>query len=57
MPGVRTTTSFYRRGVPNAFHDFAAIAAGNYNVFQPTRPAFNSGFFQKSISNFISVSR
>ena len=57
MPGVRTTTAFYRRGVPNKYHDFAAIAAGNYNVFQPARPAFNSGFFQKSISNFISVSR
>lgn len=57
MPGVRTTTAFYRRGVPNVFTDFGHVATGNYTVFQPTRPLFNSHFFQKSISNFISVSR
>ena len=57
MPGVRTTTAFYRRGVPNAFTDFGMVASGNYTVFQPTRPIFNSSFFQKSISNFIAVSR
>ena len=57
MPGVRTTTSFYRRGVPNVFNDFGAVAAGNYTVFQPTRPIFNSSFFQRSISNFIAVYR
>lgn len=57
MPGVRTTTAFYRRGVPNTFTDFAGIAAANYTIFQPTRPIFNSSFFQKSISKFIAVSR
>ena len=53
----KTSTIFYRRGVPNNFTDFATVVAGNYTVFQPTRPIFNSPFFQKSISNFISVSR
>ena len=57
MPGVRTNTSFYRRGVPNTFTDFAIVALANYTVFQPTRPIFNSTFFQKSISNFIAISR
>ena len=57
MPGVRTTTAFYRRGVPNTFVDFGQVATGNYTVFQPTRPAFNSSFFQRSISNFIRVSK
>lgn len=57
MPGVRTTTSFYHRGVPKIFNDFGAIAAGNYTIFQPTRPILNTSFFQRSISNFISVSR
>jgi hypothetical protein len=57
MPGIRTSSAFYRRGVPNAFSDFAKIAAANYTIFQPTRPLFDSSFFRKSISNFIVVSR
>ena len=57
MSGVRTSTSFYRRGVPNIFSNFGLIASGNYNVFQPTRPAFDSYFFKKSISNIIAVSK
>lgn len=57
MPGVRTTTAFYRRGVPNTFTDFGLFATANYTIFQPTRPIFNPAFFQKSISKFIAVSR
>lgn len=57
MPGVRTNTAFYRRGVPNTFTDFGLFATANYTIFQPTRPAFDSSFFQKSISKFIAVSR
>jgi hypothetical protein len=56
MP-IRTSAAFYRRGVPNSFNNFGYIASGNYTIFQPTRPIFNSVFFQKSISNFIAVSR
>ena len=33
----KTSTIFYRRGVPNNFTDFATVVAGNYAVFQPTR--------------------
>lgn len=53
MSGVRTSSSFYRRGVPNVFYNFGYIATGNYAIFQPTRPILNSPFFKKSISNFI----
>lgn len=52
MPGVKTSTSFYRRGVPNTFTDFGKLAAGNYTIFQPTNVSFH-----KSISNIISISR
>jgi hypothetical protein len=60
MPGRshgKTSTSFYYRGVPKNFTDFAGVAAGNYTIFQPTRPLLNSPFFKRSISNFIAVYR
>jgi len=50
MP-VRTSKAFYRRGVPNSFTDFAAIAAGNYTVFQPTTQIINSTFFSKGMNS------
>ena len=57
MGSVKTSTIFYYRGVPKTFTDFGQVASGNYAIFQPTRPIFNSPFFSKSISNFISVYR
>jgi hypothetical protein len=53
----KTSTIFYHRGVPNVFRDFGGVVAGNYVIYQPTRPLINSGFFRRSISNFISVYR
>ena len=53
----KTSTIFYRRGVPKNFTDFGKVAAGNYSIFQPTRPLFNTPFFTRSISNFITVYR
>lgn len=50
----KTSVIFYYRGVPNVFRDFAGVASGNYAIYQPTRPIFNSAFFRRSISNFIS---
>ena len=29
MPGVRTNTAFYRRGIPNTFTDFELFAVAN----------------------------
>jgi hypothetical protein len=51
----KTSSIFYRRGVPYNFVDFGIVAAGNYTVFQPTRQIYNSAFFRKSISNVIGV--
>lgn len=53
----KTSTIFYRRGVPNNFKDFGGVAAGNYAIFQPTRPVLESPFFKRSISNFIASYR
>ena len=50
----KTSVIFYYRGVPNVFRVFAGVASGNYAIYQPTRPIFNSAFFRRSISNFIS---
>lgn len=52
MP-VRTSASFYRRGVPNRFTDFGLIATGNYTVFQPTNLFVKNSFFSKGMSNII----
>jgi hypothetical protein len=57
MGSVKTSAIFYYRGVPRTFTDFGLVASGNYPIFQPTRPVFNSSFFNRSISNFISVYR
>ena len=57
MPGVRTSTIFYGRGVPYNFKDYGLVTTGNYNTFQPTRPIYNSAFFRKTISNVIGVYR
>ena len=52
----KTSTIFYKRGVPTNFVDFGRVASGNYAVFQPTRPIYyNSAFFRNRISNVISV--
>jgi hypothetical protein len=53
----KTSTIFYYRGVPKNFTDFAGVAAGNYSIFQPTRPLLGTPFFSKSISNFIAIYR
>lgn len=52
MP-VRTSASFYRRGVPNSFKDFGLIANGNYTVIQPTTLYIKNSFFSKGMSNII----
>lgn len=57
MGSVRTSAIFYFRGVPKNFNDFGLVASGNYPIFQPTRPLLNTPFFNRSISNFISVYR
>lgn len=43
----KTSTILYYRGVPNVYRDFAGVAAGNYVIFQPTRPVFDSIFLEE----------
>jgi hypothetical protein len=58
MPANKSSTSFYRRGVPNSFYGFGALAGANYSIFQPSgRPDITSDFFKKSLSNFIASTR
>jgi hypothetical protein len=57
MPTVRTSTIFYRRGVPDSFKSFGAIASGNYSVVQPTTPFINAFFFSQRMGQLINVSR
>ena len=52
MP-VRTSASFYRRGVPNSFKDFGLIATGNYAVINPTTLFVKNSFFSKGMRNII----
>ena len=52
MP-VRTTANFYRRGVPNAYNNFAHVASGNYSVGQPTGAKINYGFFNSQFNSII----
>jgi hypothetical protein len=51
----KTSTIFYRRGVPYNFKDFGLVATGNYTAFQPTTQIYNSAFFRRNISNVIGV--
>ena len=53
----KTSTIFYRRGVPSNFHDFGIVATGNYTIFQPTTPIYKSAFFRKNMSSIIGVYR
>jgi hypothetical protein len=54
----KTSTIFYRRGVPDSFKEFGALAAGNYPIFQPSgRPDIRSDYFKKSMSTFIATTR
>ena len=33
---VRTSASFYRRGVPDYYRGFSVFASANYTIFQPS---------------------
>jgi hypothetical protein len=53
----KTSTIFYKRGVPYNFTDFGLVASGAYTIYQPTKPIYNSAFFRKTISNVIGVNK
>jgi len=51
----KTSTIFYRRGIPNEFWYYGALVTGNYAIFHPSGLVFNKGFFRRRISNLIST--
>jgi len=58
MPALKTSTIFYRRGVPDTFKGFGVLASANYTIVQPSgRPDITSDFFKKSMSTFIATTR
>ena len=50
----KTSSIFYRRGIPNNNSGFGAIANGNYTIFQPTNAITNKVYFNKFMTTFIS---
>ncbi len=54
MPGLKTSKSFYRRGVPNDFKDFGKIASANYPIFQPTPILNKTSYLNNNMRSLIS---
>ena len=52
MGHVRTSTFFYRRGVPNQYYFFGQAVQGNWPVVQPQR-LFNSNTISSAFSTNI----
>ena len=52
MGHVRTSTFFYRRGVPNQYYFFGQAVLGNWPVIQPQR-LFNSNTISSTFSTNI----
>jgi len=54
MGHVRTSASFYYRGVPKTATNFGGIVLGNYAIIQPMRTyPGTGGFLKKSMYNVI----
>ena len=52
MGKVRTSASFYRRGVPNSYSSFGLIVQSNFNVVNPINKFIAStNFFNRSFNN------
>jgi hypothetical protein len=54
MAQLKTSASFYRRGIPNSYAGFANVAQANYSIPQPINKfiATNS-FFNRNIHSVI----
>jgi len=56
MPGIKTSTSFYYRGVPKDFTNFGILASANYPIYQPTplpSQIINKSFFSQVTNSII----
>jgi hypothetical protein len=51
MGKVRTSASFYRRGVPNSYSTFGLVAQSNFTVINPINKFIaNTNFFNRSFN-------
>jgi hypothetical protein len=50
--GVRTSASFYRRGIPDYYKGFGIFASANYTIFQPNTPV-NINALKARFSNIL----
>jgi len=46
MSKIVTSSSIYRRGVPNSFHQFGHLVQGNYTIYQPSGTYLYSDFIK-----------
>jgi hypothetical protein len=56
MPGIKTSTSFYYRGVPKTYGSFGLLASANYPIYQPTplpSQIINKSFFNQITNSVI----
>ena len=52
MGKVRTSASFYRRGIPNSYSTFGLITQNNFTVVSPINKFIaNTNFFNRSFNN------
>jgi len=49
---VRTSASFYRRGIPDYYKGFGIFASANYTIFQPNSPT-NINSLKTRFSNIL----
>ena len=52
MGKVRTSASFYRRGIPNSYTAFVLVAQSNFTVVNPTNKFIaTTNFFNRSFNS------
>lgn len=50
--GVRTSAIFYRRGIPNSYHNFSFISQSNNTVVSPINKYLKSyNFYNRNVMN------
>ena len=54
MGKVRTSSNFYRRGIPNSYSNFALVAQSNFAIVNPINKFIaNTNFLNRSFNIII----
>ena len=52
MGKVRTSASFYRRGIPNSYSGFGLVTQNNFTLVNPINKFIaNTNFFNRAFNN------